>query len=65
MRRGVDLAKSTCLEAPKINYCVGDVERDVEGEAHDFRAGEVVLIISEEGDREDLEEHKTRGKKPR
>ena len=56
LRRGVDLAKSTCLEAPKINYCVGDVERDVEGEAHDFRAGEVVLIISEEGDREDLEE---------
>lgn len=49
--RGVDLTVPVSLEAPLINYCAGDVERDVYKEA--WRQGEVVLVVSSEADRED------------
>ena len=49
--RGVDLTVPVAQEAPLINYCAGDVERDIHNDA--WRAGEVVLVISDEADRED------------
>ena len=51
--RGCDLGEPAAIEAPKINYCVGDVDADPRGAELDFRQGEVVLVVSTEATRED------------